>query len=74
MTKISANARNVKQCPFCLELIDAAARRCPHCRENLFIPRKRVRRPWWLGNFMLGCYFASFVWAILILLYIFNFK
>ncbi len=67
MAYISENARKVATCPFCKELLTRGATRCPHCHENLFVPPKRKKRPFWLNNFFLGVYTGSALWIAVII-------
>lgn len=69
MSHVPPTARNVVTCPFCKELIARGAVRCPHCQSNLIVPRRRKRRPFLIGNFMLGFYVATIIWILLIILY-----
>jgi predicted amidophosphoribosyltransferase len=69
MTEISPSARNVKECPFCRELVAKSATRCPHCQQNLTVPGRRHKRPFWLSDFMLGIYAGTAFWLFLFYLY-----
>jgi predicted amidophosphoribosyltransferase len=69
MATISPNARNVRECPFCKELIAKSATRCPHCGQNVSVPVQRRKRPFWIGNFMIGFYAATALWLFLFYLY-----
>ncbi len=71
MGLLSANARNVTICPFCKELIPKGALRCSHCQSYVKIPHSKPKRPFILGNFMLGFYAATILWLYL---FIFVFK
>ncbi len=70
MSHVSPTARNVVTCPFCKELVARGAVRCPHCHSNLVVPRKRKKRPFVIGNFMLGFYAATIIWLLLIIFYL----
>ncbi len=70
MLHVSPTARNVVPCPFCKELITKGAARCPHCHSNLVIPRKRKKRPFMAGNFMMGIYVATVFWLVIIIIYL----
>ncbi len=70
MLHVSPTARNVVPCPFCKELITKGAARCPHCHSNLVIPRRRKKRPFVVGNFMLGIYVATIFWLVLFFAYL----
>jgi len=61
---VSDNARNVKTCPYCKELINAGAIRCPQCLADLIVPRPRKKVPFWRCPFMLGFYFATILWLV----------
>lgn len=73
MSRISDNARNVVECPFCREMVAKGASRCPHCHENLKIPKKKKKAPPWRSSFMLGFYTATIIWLVLIIYYIWNY-
>ena len=72
MSTISPEARDVRLCPFCNELIGKSAIRCPHCNQNLFIPKPRRKRPFYLSDFMLGFYTACMLWIIVVYIYFFG--
>ncbi|MCP4570212.1 MAG: hypothetical protein GY841_21750 [FCB group bacterium] len=73
MEPLSDNARNVKPCPFCRELIDRAAVRCRHCHGDLKTPIRKKKQPFGSSPFMIGFYTASIIWIILIIIYIWKF-
>jgi len=73
VSRISPTARNVVTCPFCKELVSKGAMRCPHCHSNLVVPRKKKRRPFWMGSFMLGFYAATVFWLLLIIFYLWKY-
>lgn len=70
MSHISENARHVSECPFCRELVTKGALRCPHCHADLRIPKKRRKRPFVVGPFMLGVYAATIFWLVFILVFL----
>lgn len=69
MKLVSDNARNVKVCPFCKELIAAGASICSHCGSNVIVPKRKRKRPFFFNDFMLGIYIATAFWLFLIIKY-----
>jgi len=73
MATISENARNIKQCPFCQEIVAKGAVRCPHCHADLKAPQRIKKNPFYMSSFMIGFYTATFFWIMLIIIYIWRF-
>jgi hypothetical protein len=69
MKPLSNEARNVKSCPFCKELIAGGATICSHCGSNVVVPKAKKKRPFLFRDFMLGVYVATAFWLYLIIKY-----
>ncbi|MEZ5358754.1 MAG: hypothetical protein R3F48_07955 [Candidatus Zixiibacteriota bacterium] len=69
MSMISDNARNTGTCPFCKELINKTAVRCPHCHADLKPPASAKRKNSFANGFYLGLFVATVLWVAVIVLF-----